>query len=595
MNMPAVWAAALLTLWTTHSAGAAHTTAGRIDAVTVYRGQALITRVVDVPGPAGLQEIVITDLPERVVPGSIYAESADGVIVRSVRYRVRHVAEDVRDDVRKLDEQMALLRDELDANERQRRVILDERAYLDQLNGFTAPAATAELTSGVLNADTLKSLTTFVFEQRRRLSDEELAADRRKREIEAELNLLQRNRDVLTGGSARTAREAVVFVELRGDGGAMRVRYLVEEASWSPSYNVRAGDAPDRVALEYNAAIQQRSGEDWNDVTMTLSTATPTLVARAPQLTPLRIGLADIVPEEGKAAYEDQLGALLQRKKQFESARNSPAQVQQQADAGNLQVWSSLDNYQNDFNLNSVAAELQVLDLVAAGQVRSAKGARREESVSVTYLLSGRSTLPSRSDLQSIQIAALQLPANFYKVASPVLTDYIYDEASLVNDTPLVLLAGPVAAYAAGQFVGHGDIPTIVAGQRFEVGFGVDSSLRSSRELLERKEEVRGGNRVVSFKYRLTVENFAAEAAAIRLLDRLPVTRLEAVQVSLAESQPPLCADREYLHGPRKDGILRWDAQVPANATGPDAFTIDYAFQLEYDKAKSITGLAQAG
>jgi hypothetical protein len=32
---------------------------GKIDAVTVYRGQALITRVVDVPAPAGLREIVI--------------------------------------------------------------------------------------------------------------------------------------------------------------------------------------------------------------------------------------------------------------------------------------------------------------------------------------------------------------------------------------------------------------------------------------------------------------------------------------------------------------------------------------------------------
>src|SRR5690242_6349444 len=79
---------------------------GTIDAVTVYRGQALVTRVVDIPGPAGLHEIVVTDLPQQVDPSSIYAESAEGVEVRSVLYRERALPEDARDEVRKLDDEL---------------------------------------------------------------------------------------------------------------------------------------------------------------------------------------------------------------------------------------------------------------------------------------------------------------------------------------------------------------------------------------------------------------------------------------------------------------------------------------------------------
>lgn len=568
--------------------------AGRIDAVTVYRGQALVTRVVEVAGPAGLHEVVVTDLPERVVPGSIYAESADGVGVRSVRYRVRPVAEDVRDEVRALDAQLAAQADALDALERARRVILDERAYLDRLNDFTAPTATAELASGVLNADTLQKLTLFVFEQRRRLSEEELAVDRQKKALTEELNLLQRKRAELTSGSARTAREAVVFVELEKDsGGDLRVRYLVDDASWSPSYNVRTAATDEAVLLEYNAAIQQRSGEDWNDVAMTLSTATPTLVARAPELTPLRVALADFAaPQEGEA-YRAQLDALQQRKAQYESKRNTVV-LQQQVQGAQTEEWTVLSNYENDLGLNTVAAEMQVLDLVTPGQ-RRGKGAIRTESISVTYQVAGRTTLPSRSDRQSIQIAALHLPASFYKVATPVLTDFVYDEAMLTNASPMVLLAGPVAAYAGGQFVGHGDIPMVASGERFEVGLGIDSSLRAERELLDRSEAVRGGNRVLTFKYRLVVSNFADSPARVRLMDRLPQAKDSGVQVTLAEGGKPLCDDRDYAHGPRKEGILRWDAEVPAGASGPDAFTIDYEFQLEYDKAKSLTGLAFAG
>ena len=52
---------------------------GKVDAVTVYRGQAIVTRLVDIPAPAGLHELVVSDLPEQVLPASLYAESADGV------------------------------------------------------------------------------------------------------------------------------------------------------------------------------------------------------------------------------------------------------------------------------------------------------------------------------------------------------------------------------------------------------------------------------------------------------------------------------------------------------------------------------------
>src|SRR5262245_52504336 len=76
---------------------------GRLEAVTVYRGQALLTRVVETPKEPGLREIVVTDLPEQVVPGSLFAESADGVEVRSVIFRQKPVQQDVREEVRVID------------------------------------------------------------------------------------------------------------------------------------------------------------------------------------------------------------------------------------------------------------------------------------------------------------------------------------------------------------------------------------------------------------------------------------------------------------------------------------------------------------
>ena len=69
--------------------------ASSVAEVTVYRGQALVTRTVALPEGAGELELAVGDLPEQVVANSIAAsaEGAAGVAIRSVRFRARAVAE----------------------------------------------------------------------------------------------------------------------------------------------------------------------------------------------------------------------------------------------------------------------------------------------------------------------------------------------------------------------------------------------------------------------------------------------------------------------------------------------------------------------
>lgn len=591
---------------------------GKLDTVTVYRGQALVTRLVEVPGAAGLCEVVITDLPAQMLPGSIFAEGGEKLVVRSVRYRERPVDQDIREEVRALDTKIRGFQDALETNAKQLELLTQQRNYLDKLEQFTAPTANIELTKGVLNADTLKALSEFLLDSRRQAAESELELAHQRRDVGEQLNLAERERQVLTGDSARRLREAVVFVEVRGDaGGQLRFGYLVSQASWSPSYNLRGGGDEQQVNVEYNASIQQMSGEDWTDVVMTLSTATPSLVAKAPTLSPLTITLSRQPADESAfaekpaavnrdyAAAKAQLNVRLrqleeQRSQLFAQQRNSHpgvnASAPQLAD-GNQQFEVGASNgNQGDAALNSVAAEDQVLDLLVQGDVAAlAKpNSAQTEEVSVTYTLPMRTSLPSRADQQLVQIAALELPASFYKVAVPMLTQHVYDEATVTNGSELVLLAGPVSTYHASQFVGLGQIPTVASGESFNVGLGIDSSLRAKRELANKGESLQGGNRVVDFTYRLGVENFGGKPVKIRLLERMPIAKNSDVKLTLVESGPELSADPGYLQTARKQGMLRWDVEVPARAVGVDELNLEYQFRLEYDKQLSIAGLPVA-
>lgn len=589
---------------------------GKLEAVTVYRGQALVSRLVEIAAPAGLREVVVSGLPEHILPNSLFAESADGLEVRSVLYRERPVDKDVREEVRKLDDAIRTLQDQTTANQRNQQLLTEQRNYMTKLEQFVAPTATFELSKGVLNADTLVKLTHFSFEQRATLVAQELKLNLEARNLQEQIGTLQRQREQITRLSSRTQREAVVFVNLKQAGGKMRVRYMVDQANWEPSYNIRA-DGKGGANVEYNAAIQQQSGEDWTDVAMTLSTATPSLVAKAPKLEPLQISLvAATQGGQDRDAYKALREDLAKKKIMLNNERNSyQSQSSIQPGFGNgswangpgeaaqnaapVQIAPQEDA---EKRLNKVAGEEQVAELLARESLKDEKagegrfGIRMpDEVISVTYDLQGRTTLPSRNDRQLIQVAALVVPGEFYKVAVPVLTSYVYDQATLTNQSKMVLLAGPVSSYMNGQFVGHGEIPTVAAGETFVVGLGIDSSLRTTRQRAEKTEVVQGGNRLLNYTYRLAVENFSAAPAEVRLMDRLPASR-EGVKetdlrITLEPSAEALSADPEYLRTGRKQGILRWDVKVPAAATGEKSYVLEYKFKVEYDKQMGITGL----
>jgi hypothetical protein len=602
-------------------AAAPQSVPGTIDEVTVYRGQALVTRLVDVPGPAGPREVVVGGLPERIQPGSIYAEGAGGITVNSVSFSVRPVEKDVRADVQKYDDQIRALQDKISANQRKTQLNQSNKDYLAKLETFTAATSNVELSKGVLNADTLVKLTQFQFEQRQVLSDSDMKLALEQRDLNEQLQTLQRARSQVAGSSSKLEREAKVSLTLTGNGGKMRLRYVVDNATWLPSYNVRHATANSKaITIEYLASIQQLTGEDWSNVQISLSTATPSLVAKAPVLNQLAITASrggqptDVLAQIQQAGTTQARQNLQEQRQQLENFRgtignnayngNAILNAGQQA-ANTVNINGTVvnldyigDNNDIDLILNKTAADLQLVDLLAQEKIARTKEKPApltpDEGLAVTYNINPRTTLLSRSDRQLIQIAPATLTAEVYKVASPVLSTFVYDEATATNTSDTVFLWGDVSTYVNNEFVGRGVMPSVAIGQRFGAGLGIDSSLRTRRELVEKTENTQGGNRVVEFTYRLTVENFGANAAAIHLLDRLPTAKETDIRVTLTSrdakdaKQPELSKDPIYEQTDRKKGILRWDLEVPAKAIDDKAVVVEYSFKLEYAANSTI-------
>ena len=575
---PSAWAAA----------PEAKPVAGKVVQVTLYRGQAMVTRVVPVEGGKGGAEVVVGDLPEQVMPETLFAEGNEGVDIRAVRFRTRAVGEEPREEVRKLDDQIEAANEELKANEKQQQVVAKQIAYLDQMESFAVPTAKTDLARGFLDAKALEQITQFSFKQREAIAEKSLELERAAKEINKRLALLQRQRGELTAGAQKAVREAVLFVEKTGDGPeTVRLNYLVGGCGWSPTYTFRAGKDRKEVEVELSALIQQMSGENWTNVSLVLSTASPALSAAGPGLGPFQVSLAP-AGQVGRMSEKDVLS-------QIEAIRGrQSAAIAQTRNAMKLE-----EAITSSWTANTAANDYQSIELAVGKDVlRTAAPSHDVEGPSLSYPLPNGVSLASRADQQMVRIMRTSFKSDFYYVAVPVLTSYVYREAELTNSGSDDLLGGPINVYLEGRFVGRGEIPTVARGQTFVVGFGADPQARAQRELVSRTEAVQGGNRELSFRYRLVVENFKNEAIALRLFDRMPYNdRPNEMQIKLGEMKDALSSDELYLRTERPKNLLRWDIEIPAAAIGQKARIIEYGYSVAFDRqlAVSVPGAAQPG
>jgi len=566
-------------------------TKSELSEVTLYRDQAQITRTVAVPGGEGPVELIVTGLPPQVRPDSLFAEGGERIDVRAVRYRERVVGQEPRADIRELDEKIDAKQIELEENITMQKLVSKRFDYLDKLEGFVAPTATTELSKGVLDAEQLQETTMFVFEQRAAATKEQLELKGIERRLRKELETLQRERAILAGRSQTTVREAVLFLDRRdARAESVRLTYLVGNCGWSPSYNVRGDLGDNTLRVEYNAIVRQMTGEDWDKVKLTLSTASAMISASGPAIAVFPVSLKQLA-QGGRAINGRPDAAPAEQRAQISQAYKF-LQEQQFDNDVRLNFNPGLkDNTEIAWSGNLIANKLQLLELCEPVDrvMPSVAVQSPEQGLSISYAIEGTVSLQSRADQQMTRIMQSEMAGDFYHVANPVLTQFVYREAEAVNTSGRDLLAGPVNVYLDGRFVGRTEMVNVTRGQTFVMGFGADPQLSATRRLVTREQAQQGGNTRLTFAYRLAVENYGDKPADVRLFDRLPNFKdSDDVQLTEESGFEGLSDDPVYLREDRPQGILRWDLTVDAGAKGEDAAVTEYRYTLEFDRSYGL-------
>jgi hypothetical protein len=171
-----------------------------------------------------------------------------------------------------------------------------------------------------------------------RLTEQHRQLDKQLQDAKDHLQLLEsRWQQASTARQARKheLRKSLVVQLQQVDGQTPPARcklvaeYLVAAACWAPSYAIHFDQKLGRAEVAMRAMVCQASGEDWDGVELTLSTASPVRWSELPELPSLRIGRAQPpLPRTGWREPPVGAAALLA---DYDRARASIIRAQEEA------------------------------------------------------------------------------------------------------------------------------------------------------------------------------------------------------------------------------------------------------------------------
>ena len=533
----------------------------RVDAVTVFLSGAEITRVAKVKIDKGEHTIIINDVPASAVPGSIRVEGkATGKLdIGSVdtNRRLLARAESQAADVerKRIEDELEVLRDQKAAIDAQVQAAETQKALISNLAQLPVrPSPAAGSPAGGEDWARILSIITQGATDAARL---QIEAQFKARDLDRKISDLENRLSALI--PAKTEQTEVrVYVDagspLEAD---LTVRYQIMAAHWAPIYDARlqtgSKTASPKLDLARRAAITQRSGENWDNVTLQLSTARPSQGAAAP------VPVTQTVTFEPEVKPEPVPPAALRNK-----AKSQAAPMQDETAEGRAGI---------DMPVAAAPELVPVTETIAA--LTSAP-------FEATFAVPGKVSVLATGEAKRVVLVTDQLEPVLSSRSVPKADPnaYLYAKFKIAKGTPL--LPGQVYLFRDGTFVGTGAMPLLPPGQDHDLGFGVDDQVKVRHAVIEEKRGETGlisTSRTDNRDFRITIKNLHERPIQFSVLDRIPVSSNQDIKVELTGKSVP-----NKLNVDDQRGVIGFEAKLEPD----EEKVLDYGYRVSWPAAKSI-------
>ncbi len=501
----------------------------KISNVLVYPGGANVERVARVA--AGARELKLNCLSARFDVDSLKVQADAGIQVGDVsvqtvdRARAPECANTSLDlRIRELQEQKASISAESEAQDL---VIGFLKSFgNEKQNGNTALVTTAEQLRRT-GQDAL---------QRR------LSAQKRLNELDLQLTplLAEQRRQFQANPQVRSVQIRLA-AQNEGD---VKLSYRLSQAGWTPVYRAYLDTAKSQVRLERHAQVAQNSGEDWNGISLKLSTSQPNQSSQLYPPSPWTLGIIPPLPKETRRVQPVMMAPPVT---EMSVKMAIPADYSNVAEMPSFDVSVFQSEYAAEFQVPgkiSLNSDGQKTGFVLGSQVMDAQVLVR---------------MQPKQEAQAYLLVNAARPAGSWP-------------------------SGNLQLYRDNDFIGQSQL-AFGSQEKLELFFGRDNMVRVEVEPELRDDANKGFiNSRVEKKYThgYVIENNHKTTVTLQVLEASPVARHEDIKVE-AKFTP----EATQTSWNKQPGIIAW--QLPLDAGKKLKLRADYT--ISYPKDAMIDGL----
>jgi len=561
----------------------------KINHVTTFVSGAQVERKATASLTAGKTELVFIDISPNIDKQSIQVKGDGAFTILSVIHQLNHLKEQTRrDEIKLLENQKAVLLSRATLERGMLAVYKQEETMLIKNQAIGGQ------NTGVKAAD-LKDALDF---QRKRLTEallKQIEIEQNFQKIDSSLRKIEAQMIALNRKESLSTSEILVTVATKEFVSAnFEISYLVKDAGWFATYDLRVQDISKPIDLAFKANIRQSSGEDWKEVKLSISNGNPSEGGSVPDLTPwlLRFGQPYIISRQvtgDKSAIvgkvldrntgEPLIGAMIMIKGTTigTSADENGSYKLNAFQQGQILVASYvgydtqemvINSNAINFNLGEQAQTLsEILVItrsrdkigsfdqtlngrVAGTQIENKKKEEREKSLelavtakfqptTIVFDIEMPYTILNDGKLYTAEIKNYNLPATYQYYTAPKLDKDAFLTAQIRNWQELNLMEGELNLFFEGAFLGKSVLDLRKASDTLEISLGRDKGIVVERKNLKEfaSKQFLSNYKSESRAYQITVKNNKSQPIKIIIEDHYPIATSKEATVENKEAK----------------------------------------------------------
>lgn len=314
------------------------------------------------------------------------------------------------------------------------------------------------------------------------------------------------------------------------------IKYTVREASWRPYYDIIANGLNSKINLGYKAMVRQNSGLDWKNIKMNLVSGYPNQQKVLPTL-----GVWQLYYQPPPPKYNE--------------------------------------NEKNEISVRSTSSVSEISEVALVGYSRSTV---TQNQLNLSYELEDNYTILSNNKDNSINLNAIDIPANFVYSSVPRYSNSGFLVAEIENLDKFNLIKADANIVFEDTNVGKTVINPETTDSKMVLTLGEDRRISVKRQPVKDKtftKNISSTNKEQQFAYEITVRNNKSEKINIKVKDQIPISSDKQIIITMI--------DKGIAEYDEKTGILTWDISLNANETTK----INFSYKVNSLKNNQLMGL----